>query len=112
MISPTPTIQDHVSNKVVDITRAGESLELLSFIGGICTIVGVAVLVITRGSMGIRAIIIGVCLVILNFAIANYLSWFLIPVLVATGIVSMAWAFVTVRQLLKSKECKNVSINK
>ena len=62
---------------------------------------------ITRGTFGMRAILIGVALVILNFAIANYLSWVLIPAIVGTGFVSLAWSYVTIKQMiLKKQECK------
>ena len=68
---------------------------------------GIAALVITRGAMGMRAVVIGVGLVVLNFAIANYLSWILIPVLVATGCVSLGWSYVTVRQLMNKEHCND-----
>ena len=110
VVSP-PTLQDQASKVAVDLTSGSSGLELLSFVGGISTLVGIAVLVITRGAMGMRAIIIGIGLVILNFVIANYLSWILVPVLVATGLISLAWGYVTVKQLL-NKECNNVSSNK
>jgi len=58
--------------------------------------------------MGMRAIIIGCLLIVLNFAIANYLSWILVPVLVATGAISLSWSYVTIKEmLLKKKECEH-----
>jgi len=81
--------------------NATNELSMLSWVGGLATIVGIAALVITRGGMGMKAIVIGVCLITLNFVIANYLSWILIPALIGTGCISLAWAYVTVRDVLK-----------
>lgn len=79
---------------------------MLSWVGGLSTIVGIAALVITRGAMGTRAIVIGVCLVILNFAIANYLSWVLIPALIGTGCISLAWSYTTIKDMLNMEKKK------
>jgi len=93
--------------------NATNELSMLSWVGGLATIVGIVALVITRGMLGMRAIVIGVCLVILNFVIANYLSWVMIPALIGTGCVSLAWAYVTVRDVLKiGKEVKDLENGK
>ena len=102
-----PTMTDKVSSIAGEVQSAGEGLAMLSFVGGISTMAGIAALVITRGAMGMRAVVIGVGLVVLNFAIDNYLSWILIPVLVATGCVSLGWAYVTVRQLMNKEHCND-----
>ena len=78
---------------------------MLSWIGGVSALAGIAAMVLTRGSMGLRAIIAGCCLVVLNFAIANYLSWILIPVLVGTGCVSLCWSYLTIRKLVNKDRC-------
>jgi len=88
-----------------EVQHASAELAVLSWVGGIATLAGIAALVVTRGAIGFRAIIIGVCLVVLNFAIANYLSWILIPALVGTGCVSLAWSYFTVKQILKRSSC-------
>ena len=103
VIAPTPTVGETVNQLAAEVSEAGSQLAVLSWVGGISALVGIAAMVITRGSMGMRAIVIGVCLVVLNFAIANYLSWILIPVLVATGIMSLAWGYVTVKQILNKE---------
>jgi len=99
----TPVV-DQVA-AIAESTNGG--LAMLSWVGGICTLAGVAALVVTKGSMGLRAIAIGVCLVVLNFAIANYLSWILVPALVASGCVSLGWAYITVRQLMNKEQCSD-----
>tara|TARA_R110002110_G_scaffold361563_1_gene571226 strand:- start:55 stop:300 length:246 start_codon:yes stop_codon:yes gene_type:complete len=74
---------------------------MLSWIGGLSTLFGIVAFVLTRGTMGIRAILIGIGLVILNFIIANYLTWFVIPVLVVTGAITALWCYKTIREYLE-----------
>jgi hypothetical protein len=94
-----------IGSGVTEIAKtATQELSMLSWVGGLATIAGIVALVITRGTFGMRAIVIGVCLVILNYAIANYLSWILFPTLVGTGCVSLAWAYITIREMLDNKE--------
>jgi len=78
-------------------------LEVLSWIGGLSIIGGIAALVITRGSMGIRAVLIGVGLVLLNYAVARYAHALFVPILVGSGLVSLTYAFIVVRNALRSK---------
>ena len=89
-----------------EVSRAGNGLAMLSWVGGIATLAGIAALVITSGRMGMRAILIGVCLCVLNFVVATYAAWILFPVLIATGMVSIAWGYVTYKQVLKDRECR------
>jgi len=85
--------------------QAISTLDLLSLLGGICILGGVAAMVITRGSIGLRALGVGLGLVILNYTIARYADWIFIPVLVASAAVSLAYAYRIVRQaILKKKE--------
>jgi hypothetical protein len=109
-----PSVIDRVTNVVNETAQhAGQELAVLSWVGGIATMAGILALMITRGTMGMKAIIIGCLLIVLNFAIANYLSWILVPALVATGAISLSWSYVTIKQMLiKKKECNHVSSNK
>ena len=104
VFSPPPTIGQKVSHIAGEVTHASNGLGMLSWVGGIATLAGIAALVITGGRMGLRAIVIGVCLCVLNFIVANFASWVLVPVLFATGLISVAWGYVTVKQVLKDKE--------
>lgn len=109
-----PSVVDDVTKLVTETAQhASEELAVLSWVGGLATMAGILALMITRGAMGMKAIIIGCLLIVLNFAIANYLSWILVPVLVATGAISLSWSYVTIREMLnKKEECKNDSNNK
>ena len=104
MFNPTPTIGEQVGYVAKEVGNAGSELSMLSWVGGLATIAGIASVVITRGGMGIRAIVIGVILIVLNFAVANYMSWILLPVLLATGSISLAWAYKTVMEIIDNKE--------
>ena len=77
-----PTVSEQVTSIASEVSSAGGELSMLSWIGGLATLFGIGAFVLTRGTMGMRAILIGIGLVILNFVIANYLTWFIIPVLV------------------------------
>jgi len=103
---PEPTLADKVGHVAGEVSKYGDGLGMLSWVGGIATLAGIAALVITGGRMGMRAIIIGVCLCVLNFVVATYAVWILVPVLIATGMVSIAWGYVTYKQVLKDKECR------
>ena len=103
---PEPTLADKVTHAAGEVGRSGNGLAMLSFVGAIATLAGIAALVITSGRMGMRAVVIGVCLCVLNFVVATYAAWILVPVLVATGMVSVAWGYVTYKQVLKhNREC-------
>jgi hypothetical protein len=65
---------------------------MLGWLGGICTLGGMALLVLTGGRMGYRPLIGGILFVVLNYALALYANWFFLPVVIATGTVSLAWA--------------------
>ena len=85
--------------------QAVGALDLLSWLGGICILGGVAAMVITRGTIGLRALGVGLGLVILNYTIARYADWIFIPVLVASAAISLAYAYRIIRQaILKKKE--------
>jgi len=101
---PEPTIADRVTSVAGEVSRYSDGLGMLSWVGGIATLTGIAALVLTGGRMGMRAILIGVCLCILNFVVATYAALILLPVLVATGMVSIAWGYVTYKQVLKDRE--------
>ncbi len=87
-----------------DAAEATSSLSALTWVGAISTIAGIALLVLTRGTMGVRAIAIGVGLIGLSYVMAQIdLDWVLIPIYIGGGAVSLAWAFATVRRILNRR---------
>ena len=81
-----------------------ENLSILSAIGGLCLLAGMALLVISRGTMGWRPVIGGVIMITVNYLRALYADWLFIPVLVVTGAISLAWGWRTVTSLIKGKK--------
>ena len=81
-----------------------ENLSVLSAIGGLCLLAGMALLVISRGTMGWRPVIGGVIMITVNYLIALYADWLFIPVLIVTGAISLAWGWRTVTSLIKGKK--------
>ena len=79
------------------------SASLLPWVGGIAIIGGIVGLVLTR-SYGIRAIVIGVLLVILNDMMQRFSVAFYMPILIGTGGVSLAYAWKTIRRAIKIRK--------
>tara|TARA_Y100001973_G_C5208848_1_gene343755 strand:+ start:11010 stop:11384 length:375 start_codon:yes stop_codon:yes gene_type:complete len=77
---------------------------VLSFVAAACLLAGVAALVVTRGQMGTRAVVVGLGLCILNYVLAYFAAWLFVPVLIATGAVSLAYAYATVRKLIRMRK--------
>jgi hypothetical protein len=65
---------------------------MLGWIGGVCILGGMVLLVVTRGTMGWRPIIGGVAFIGINYALYMYGNWFFLPVAIATGAISLAWS--------------------
>lgn len=85
-------------------TAAGGRLGVLSWVGGIALLGGIAAVVITRGTMGMRAVMIGTGLCVATYligvAVERYSDWIFIPVLSALGIVSIVYAVKSIRGAL------------
>lgn len=112
----TPRISNTsgTASGIVDVVTPltpNEPLTMLSAIGGLCLLAGMVLLVISRGTMGWRPIIGGVILVVLNYAIAEFATWIFLPVLLGTGAISLAWAWKTIRDILKIRKEKSHGIS-
>ena len=82
------------ADKVIEaVAESKESLTVFSAVGGLCLMAGMALLVISKGTMGWRPIIGGIVLVLLNYMILEYADWIFIPVIIATGCISAAWGW-------------------
>ena len=92
------------------VMDSGETLTVLSAIGGLCLLSGMVLLCLSRGTMGWRPIIGGVVLIVLNYMIASYADWIFIPVIIATGCISAAWGWSVVKSIWNKEykhECNN-----
>jgi hypothetical protein len=63
-------------------------------------------LVISRGQRGWYPIIGGIILVVLNYGIARYSHFLFAPALVFTGMISAAWTYKTIKQIVLEKKSK------
>jgi len=88
----------------VDAAQTSNVDPMLSWIGGLSMVAGIGALVLTRGSMGLRAVVIGIGLVLLGQAVARYGDWLFLPTIVATGAISLAYAFITIRRMLRHRK--------
>lgn len=88
-------------------------LAMLSWIGGLCVLGGMALLVITGGRKGWYPLLGGIGLVLLNWLILTYAHALFLPVIVGTGVISVVWTYKITRQILSSKgkqKCSQVSL--
>lgn len=110
MFPTAPSTTHSVVNSISDVERitAIENLTILSGIGGLCLLSGMILLTISRGILGWRPIIGGVSLIILNYVISQYASWIFLPLIGATGAISLVWGYKNIRKILEiRKEKKN-----
>jgi len=75
------------------------SLAILSWTGGISILAGMACLIITSGRMGLRGLIGGVLLVLINYAINKFAHAIFIPMIVGTGLISLSWSYVQIKRV-------------
>ena len=87
-------------------TSSAEPLTVLSGVGGLCLIAGMILLAISRGQRGWYPVVGGVILVILNYMVAKYDDYLFYPLVVFTGMVSAAWTYKIVKQILAEKKSK------
>jgi hypothetical protein len=87
-----------------NVTQLPASASLLPWVGGIAIIGGLIALVLTRGGMGARAIVIGVLLVILNDVMQRYAVAFYVPILIGTAGVSLAYAWKTIQRAREKRK--------
>ncbi len=80
-----------------------ETLTVLSAVGGFSLIGGIVMLAITRGARGWFPCIGGIVLVLLNYAVASYSHLIFYPLVVFTGLISGAWTYRIVKQILNQR---------
>ena len=92
----------------IERVAALENLTILSGIGGICLLGGLILLTISRGTMGWRPIIGGISLIVLNYVISVYASWIFLPIIGATGAISLVWGWSCIQDIIRiQKEKQN-----
>ena len=86
------------------VTSEAQPLTVLSGVGGLCVVAGVILLVVTSGRKGWYACIAGIAMVILNYLVAKYDDILFYPLILCTGVISAAWTYKTVKQILQEKK--------
>ena len=101
---PPPTI---TGINAIATTPSGITCSpMLGWIGGICTLSGMALLMLTGGRMGWKPIIGGIIFIVINYALALYANWIFLPVVISTGAISVAWAGKIVWKIVKDDDIK------
>ncbi len=83
--------------------QAVHSMDMLSWIAALSILGGTAALILTRGAMGLRGVVIGFACVLVNIAVARFANWIFIPILIATGAISLAYAYRIVTQAISKR---------
>lgn len=75
------------------LPESSSALGVLNWTAGVVILGGMIAMVLTAGRMGLRAIVGGVLLVILSYAISVYLHWVMIPVGIFLTMISAFWGY-------------------
>ena len=86
------------------VSQSTETLTVLSAVGGFSLIGGIVMLAITRGQRGWFPCVGGIILVLLNYAVAQYSHLIFYPLVVFTGLISGAWTYKILRQILDERK--------
>tara|TARA_R100001510_G_C7654580_1_gene213279 strand:- start:2322 stop:2807 length:486 start_codon:yes stop_codon:yes gene_type:complete len=101
-----PKVEDmrgKASTLITPVTEQVETLSVLSAVGGFSLVGGIVLIAVTRGSRGWLPVIIGGLLVLLNYMVAAYSHLIFYPLVVFTGLISGAWTYRIVRQILNER---------
>lgn len=78
----------------------------LSLVGGLCCIAGMVLMVVTKGTMGIRPVLGGAGFVVLNYILCEYAEYFFIPAAIVTGAISLAWGGKIIYKIINDDNLK------
>ena len=79
-------------------------LGVLNWTAGLSIIGGMISMVLTKGIAGWRAVVGGICLVILSCVIAAYAALVLIPVGIVISITSAVWGYLTIARAWRRRQ--------
>jgi len=104
--SIVPGMSSMPDGAITAVSDSSACSPMLGWIGGLCLIAGMVLLVITRGIMGWRPLIGGIVFIAINWALALYGGWFFLPVALCTGAISIAWTGKIVWKIVNDDEIK------
>ena len=102
----TPTVGSYGDKATDAVAHAasGAPLSVLSVSGGLCLLAGMVLLVVTKGVKGWYPSIGGVILVLLGYMVAKFDYLIFYPLVILTGMISAAWTYRVVTQILTEKK--------
>tara|TARA_R110000824_G_scaffold1991_4_gene9721 strand:- start:8984 stop:9370 length:387 start_codon:yes stop_codon:yes gene_type:complete len=100
------TLSGKASQVMNQAVEEPHNLSVLSVTGGLCLLAGMVLLVVTAGRKGWYPSIGGVVLIVLNFVVSKYSDFLFYPLVLFTGMISAAWTYKTVKQILVEKKAK------
>ena len=103
---PQRTIRDRAGTLVSGAASASETLAVLSVTGGLCMVAGMGSLVGTGGRKGWYPVVGGIILVVLNYVVARYSDYLFYPLVACTALISAAWTYKIIKQILLEKKSK------
>ena len=81
-------------------SKTAAGFEMLPWLGGVAILGGLALLVISGGRKGWYPLLIGIGLILLNWIVLTYAHALFIPVVVATGSLTLAVGYKVVTAIL------------
>tara|TARA_R100000808_G_C2152093_1_gene161378 strand:- start:2338 stop:2715 length:378 start_codon:yes stop_codon:yes gene_type:complete len=105
-INPTGYVSGKTTAFITSASDTSEPLTVLSIAGGLCLVAGMILLVVTSGRKGWYPVIGGIILVILNYMVAKYDDYLFYPLVAFTALISGAWTYKVVKQILLEKKSK------
>jgi hypothetical protein len=104
--SQPTSIGDRAGSLASNAAKSHETLSVLSVTGGLCLVAGMVLLVVTGGRKGWYPVIGGIILVVLNYAVARYGDYLFYPLVACTALISAAWTYKIIKQILLEKKTK------
>lgn len=104
--NPGGVVSSRTSSFIEQAADSSETLTVLSVTGGLCLVAGMVLLVITGGRKGWYPVVGGIILVILNYMVAKYDDYLFYPLVACTALISGAWTYKIVKQILLEKKSR------
>ena len=106
MMLPMQAQPSSLSNPLASLpasTQSAQGFEMLPWLGGVAILGGLALLVISGGRKGWYPLLIGIGLILLNWIVLTYAHALFIPVVVATGSLTLAVGYKVATAILNKQ---------
>jgi len=102
-LSSAPVTPEYSTGGMIASVGGAGSDPMLAWVGGLCTIAGVIAWVVTR-TFGLRAICVGIGMILLNHVLARYGHFIFLPAVIVTGAISLTYGFLTIKRMLRIRK--------